>query len=350
MKDVSIVLPSLNPDEKLTNLLKNLIEEFDDIIIVNDGSDNDHLAPFKQASGWSNCHVLTHEVNKGKGRALKTAFDFILKHRPNSKGVITIDGDGQHLVEDIKNCANILLQKKDKIILGARDFDAPHIPFRSKFGNKCTAFTFRIFCGMKISDTQTGLRGIPKEYLSKMLEVEGERFEYETNMLLSINKEKIPYEEVKISTVYLDENESSHFNPIKDSLKIYGAIIRFSISSVASSLVDIGIFSLLNFVLSPYIDKSSSIFIATALARITSASFNYIVNRKAVFKSDAPPKKAMVRYGMLCILQMLVSYAAVYTLSIFLETNPIFESILKIVVDTILFFFSYQVQKRWVFK
>ncbi len=349
MKGITIVLPSLNPDEKFTALMESLVAEFDDIVVVNDGSDSTHLIPFEKASKYPNCLVLTHEVNKGKGRALKTAFEFVADNRPNSKGVVTIDGDGQHLVKDIKACAEMLIAKENSVILGVRDFNEPEVPLRSKFGNKFTVSTFRLLCGMKISDTQTGLRGIPKDYLTEMCEVEGERFEYETNMLLFINKEKIPYKEVKISTVYLEENQSSHFNPIKDSLKIYGAIIRFSLSSIASSLVDIGVFSLLNLLLVPFTTQSTRILISTVIARFISASFNYSVNKKAVFKSDSPPKRAIVRYGALCLLQMLVSYGFVYIFSIIFASNPFAESLIKIIVDTSLFFFSYQVQKRWVF-
>ncbi len=350
MNDVSIVLPSLNPDEKMTALLDTLCKEFSDIIIVNDGSDDEHLTPFEIAKEKYNCHVLVHEVNKGKGRALKTAFEYVAKHRPESKGVITIDGDGQHLTKDIKACAQLLIQKQNTIVLGARDFNAPHIPFRSRFGNKFTAVTFGLLCGMKISDTQTGLRAIPKEYLDEIASVEGERFEYETNMLLHINKVKLPFTEVKISTVYLEDNESSHFNPIKDSIKIYKAILSFSISSLASSLLDIGLFSVLNLFLSPIMDRATRILIATVVARISSALFNFAVNKKAVFKSDTPSITAIRRYAILCVIQMLVSYGAVNLLSMLLSTTPFFESVIKVIVDVILFFFSYQFQKNWVFK
>ena len=205
--DVTIVLPSLNPDEKFLGVVKGLVEEgFADIVIVNDGSDADHVTWFEQAAAMPGTHVLVHEVNKGKGRALKDAFAFVAEHRPNSKGVVTIDGDGQHLRKDIVACAKAMLEHEDKVIMGCRDFNAPDIPARSRGGNKFTSRLFKYGCGIVLSDTQTGLRAIPKQYLKDFCDIKGERFEYETNMLLQMKRKGIEFMEVSIAPVYEGEN------------------------------------------------------------------------------------------------------------------------------------------------
>ena len=102
---ISVIVPSLNPDEKLVNVVKSLKEKgFNDIILVDDGSDDNHKVAFVEASKYEGVSVLVHEVNKGKGRALKTAFKYFLENRPDYEGVVTVDGDNQHKAEDVLKC------------------------------------------------------------------------------------------------------------------------------------------------------------------------------------------------------------------------------------------------------
>lgn len=347
---VTIVLPSLNPDEKLNMVVHGLIKEgFTDIVIVNDGSDEAHMEPFRQASAHKEVTLLTHEINKGKGRALKTAFSYIIENRKDTAGVVTVDGDNQHTAHDIKACAEKMLENKDKVILGCRDFSSKDVPFKSKFGNVSTSLVFRLFCGIKISDTQTGLRAIPYKYLPLMCDTPGERFEYETEMLFTFKKNNIEFFEQRIDTVYIEDNASTHFNPIKDSIKIYKIIFKFVISSGASFLIDYGLFTLLVFLLGS-LERGTRLFIATFAARAFSSICNYTVNRRAVFKSEAPVKQSLVRYYILCVVQACASYGLVYLLSHVCSAGSALEAILKLVVDMFLFLISFRIQQRWVFK
>lgn len=217
LSDVSVVLPSLNPDEKLGIVIDGLLQYgFTDIILVNDGSSPEKLHYFTEAAQHPEVHLLHHEVNRGKGAALKTAFQYVLENRPNGAGVITVDGDNQHHPEDTRRCAEQMLES-GHLVLGVRDFSQPDVPFKSRNGNKITSLVFKLFVGMTISDTQTGLRAIPGELLPLMLEIGGDRFEYETNMLLALKERDLPFDEVKIRTVYLEENKSSHFRAVRDS-------------------------------------------------------------------------------------------------------------------------------------
>ena len=225
--NVAVILPSLNPDVKFSRVVDGLVEDgFRHIVIVDDGSDAEHQQWFEKAARHPQCTVLHHGVNRGKGRALKTAFSHVAKQLPEIAGVITIDGDGQHLLPDIVACAERMLENRDKVVLGCRDFDAPGVPPRSVAGNKTTNRLFKLFYGITISDTQTGLRAIPRQYLRRFCAMEGERFEYETNMLLQMKKQHIAFLEQPIATVYDSEDYSSHYNAVKDSWRIFKIMMK----------------------------------------------------------------------------------------------------------------------------
>lgn len=227
LEDLAIVLPSLDPDDKFDAVVQDLVDRgFRHIVIVDDGTAPAGQGHFERAAGLPGCVVLHHEVNKGKGRALKTAFAHVLEKLPETKGVITIDGDGQHLTEDIIACGERMLREGDKVILGCRDFDQPGVPSRSVAGNKTTSRMFRLFYRICLSDTQTGLRAIPKAFLKPFLNIEGERFEYETNMLLRMKKLGIGFLEQPITTVYDPEDYSSHYNALKDSWRIFKVMFK----------------------------------------------------------------------------------------------------------------------------
>lgn len=169
--------------------------------------------------------MLTHETNKGKGRALKTAFSHILQHHPQVRGVVTADADGQHAVEDVCHIAEELAKCNDRLLLGSRNFDEPHVPKRSRLGNKSTSLLFQFLFKEKLNDTQTGLRGLSIDDLSWLENLKGERYEYEMNMLIHaiMNGRKI--EEISIQTIYLNDNESSYYDTVKDSLRILRRIL-----------------------------------------------------------------------------------------------------------------------------
>lgn len=349
--NVSVIIPLLNPDEKLMQAVTGLIEiGFDDIILVNDGSDNAHMGPFEEASHLDCVTILTHEVNKGKGRALKTAFDFCIKNRPNIAGVVTADGDNQHTPKDIMACALKMIELKNQVILGVRDFSQEHVPWTSRTGNMLTRSVFKIACGIKITDTQTGLRAIPAEHLDVMMNVQGERFEYETEMLLVMKRKGIDFTEVTIDTVYINENETSHFNPFRDSIMIYKMILKYAMSSIISAVVDFAAYSGIILLIDGQQERQMRLLAATVIARIISSIVNFILNKKTVFKSDAPIKKTARRYYILCAVQITAAYGLVYILSTIFGSNTAGEIFLKIPVDLLLFIFSFQIQNRWVFK
>lgn len=347
-KQIPIVIPSYEPDEKLPALLKKLRESgFTNIVVIDDGSGKAYARFFDEARETYRCKVLHHAVNQGKGRALKTAFNFCLQEFPGLVGVITADSDGQHTPDCILDCAEALIEHPDSLILGCRCFEGEDVPVRSEFGNKCTRVVMKYLTGITVSDTQTGLRGIPAAFMQQLLMVKGERFEFETNMLLETKTRKIPIVEVPIKTIYIEENKTSHFNPIKDSVRIYMIFGKFLFSSLSSSVVDLVLFSVFCFLLRDMdFQVVSYITAATVLARILSAFYNYSMNYKVVFQSETSVKQSLPRYIGLAVVQM--SFSALLVNKLY----PLFggvEVLVKIPVDVLLFFLSFVIQREFVY-
>lgn len=353
MGSIQIFIPSLNPDSKLLGVVDALVEQTNfDIIVLDDGSDDAHRGIFEQIKEKPRCTTLRHHVNLGKGRALKDGFNYILNTYPDSIGCVTVDGDGQHATKDIINCAAALMAQPNSLVLGSRDFDQSNVPAKSEFGNKITRKTMKLLCGIDIPDTQTGLRGISREFMKVLMNTAGERFEFETNMLLAAKECDIPFNIVLIDTVYIDDNATSHFHPIRDSIKIYSIFAKFLFSSLSSSLIDILMFTIFVAMLRG-VTPAYYIYIATALARIISAVYNFNMNKHTVFRNKDKDKWIAVRYFSLCVVQAAVSALCVkgiYTVVAGSLTAFPNESIIKIVVDTILFFISFGIQREWVFK
>lgn len=315
-----------------------------DVLVINDGSGVEYEKIFDKIRSIG-VKVLVHETNKGKGRALKTAFKYIIENKPQ-RGVITADADGQHLVSDIVRIARALEATPDEYIFGERDFSNREVPLRSRIGNRFTSFFFRLNNGFECHDTQTGLRGYPFCYLKDFLLVDGERYEYEMNTLNYAAKNGIKVSMVGIETVYNEENVS-HFRAIRDSLIIYRTPIKFLCSSLAGALVDLTVFTLLcNYVFCDITDnRALMILCATVCARILSGICNFILNKYWCFNSKNRTGIALFKYGVLFVGIMLSSWALVNILSLCIPNI----TIAKICVDSFLFIVSYFIQKRWVF-
>ena len=347
MRDTIILIPALNPDEKFLVLLTELRENgFSRIIVVDDGSHPDRKGYFAKAREQG-AEVLEHAVNLGKGRALKTAFNHILNTYGLSAQAVCADADGQHRLPDVIAVADRLAAEPDQLVMGCRNFDGEGIPFRSRFGNKLTRFVFRLLCGVRVSDTQTGLRGLSGGTMEKFLHSRGERFEFEMNMLIDARDHDVDIVEVPISTVYIAENETSHFNPLRDSARIYSVFLKFIVSSLAAFLIDYLLFCLFSLLFDPLLEQTASIFLSTFLARAASSFTNYCINKKKVFRVEECRGRTMARYYVLCVAQMLASAGLVNLLLWLFNVN---KAIIKPIVDFALFMISFQIQREWVFR
>jgi len=344
-----IIIPALNPDDKLIKYVQELIDNgFENIIVVDDGSRVEKKSIFMEIEKYKECTVLYHAINMGKGRALKNAFNYyLINFSGDYKGVITADSDGQHTVQDVLKLEKSMGENMESLTLGVRDFNRDNVPYKSKFGNKLTRSIIKLLYGGSISDTQTGLRAIPNSVLYKYLDLYGERFEYETTMLIESLHNNIPINEVQIETVYISNNKETHFRPIADSWAIYKLIFtiffKYILSSISSAVVDFLIFSIFTFILRD-VQIGLRIGIATVVARIISSLYNYCINKNIVFKGNG--NNTFLKYYILCILQMCCSMGGVYVLCYYLHLD---EIIAKVIVDGLLFLLSFQIQRTWIF-
>ena len=349
---IVIMIPAYNPDEKLLCFLADLVlYGYKKIIVVNDGSCEECKWVFDTTKEKYGCTVINHSINLGQGRAYKTGLNYYLLeskdggHYQNTIGVIQCDCDGQHHIEDINNCAEMLLNNPNRFILGVRDFSDKSIPFRSRFGNNLTSFIFRIFCGMDLKDTQTGLKGIPKALIPALMETPGERFEYASSVLLETKKRGVNIIQFPIRTIYINGNETSHFNPLLDSLRIYSMILRYLLSSLSGFVLDILFYAVLIRLLVSVFPKYY-IVISTYLSRAILSIYVYFVNKKVVFHNDDKVLPTAIKFFTLCMAQATVSGFSVSFLVGIFGGGKI---ALKLIVDTLLFFVSFQIQDRWVF-
>ena len=217
MKDIVVIIPAYEPDNALVELIKNLSADFGRFIVVDDGSKSAG-ATFESVARMPGVTLLKHDVNRGKGAALKTAFAKVLADFPDAVGVVTVDADGQHLPEDVANVAKATRDNPGRYTLGVRAFSG-NVPLRSRFGNAWSRYFFFLLTGVMIYDTQTGLRGMPRDLLPELVAMPGDRYEYEMRMLVAAARKKLKPIQVEIKTVYLNDNKASHFNPIRDSIR-----------------------------------------------------------------------------------------------------------------------------------
>ena len=360
--EIPVIIPSYEPDEKLITLLTALQEAgIRHVIVVDDGSGTRYASFFERAAAFENCEVLRHAVNLGKGRALKTAFNHCLLASGGITGgagsvcrgipgCVTADSDGQHTPADILACARGLCENPETLILGCRDFDAPSVPVRSSFGNKCTRRVFRYLLGLNVSDTQTGLRAIPVFFMKELMQVKGERFEYETNMLIETKNLNIPIREVAVETVYIEENRTSHFNPVKDSVRIYLVFGKFLFSSLSSSVLDLLLFQMFCMTFLPFgedVCGISYIVAETVCARVISAVYNFLINYRVVFQSKGNLAVTAGKYLLLAVCQMFCSAFLVDALYGLTGGTEMF---VKMPVDILLFLLSFVIQREFVYR
>lgn len=329
---VKVLIPAYKPDDKLLALTEQLIP-FTEILIVNDGSGPECSSLFQKAQQLG-ATVLHHEKNCGKGAALKTGMRYVSEHEQGTS-LVTADADGQHSPQDILRVIEMMKASPETLVLGARDIKK--MPLRSYLGNSMTRFFFRLSTGLNISDTQTGLRGLPYTLFDRLLCVEGNRYEYEMNMLLSLKEWNVSFVEIPIDTIYIDENARTHFHALRDGIRVFSRIIKYCASSVVSAALDFGLYAL-------FLAWFQTIY-AYIFARVVSAIVNYQLNRRIVFRAKGSVRSAAGYFLLaLCIM-------ATGSLSVNFLVQIGFNKVLaKALVDSFLFICNYLLQKKIVFR
>lgn len=342
MTAVIVLIPAFEPGTALPRIVRELRTADADLelVVVDDGS-GPAFRPVLADAAHAGATVLRHPVNRGKGAALKTGLGYVLAHHPD-EDVVTADADGQHTASDIVAVAGALradaLAERARLILGCRAFTG-RVPLRSRVGNAAARGLFRLAAGWRLSDTQTGLRGIPASLLAWTRAQRGERFEFEQNVLLRTRRDGVDTREVPISTVYLDGNATSHFRPIVDSLRVALPLALFAASSLLAFVVDtlaLLLFTALTGALVPSI----------VAARVVSASVNFAVNRWLVFRATTRgPAGQAVRYAVLALA--LLASNIVWMQALTDLGMPLIAA--KVATEAVLFLTSYGVQRAVVF-
>ena len=245
------LIPAFEPDLKLVNTARELCETGFEVVIVNDGSGCRYHEVFEEAAAYG--AVLSYRKNRGKGAVLKDGLRYIRQRYQPPYIVVTVDADGQHKTADAVRCCQEAEKQPEALILGSRRDDGGQVrvPLRSRFGNALTRKIFQIRTGVSVYDTQTGLRAFSDRLVPPLLNIPGDRYEYEMNMLLAFADQKRPIVAIPVSKIYIDGNETSHFHPVKDSIRIYRCIlkvpdvVKFGLSSLIGFLTDYGAYTAL---------------------------------------------------------------------------------------------------------
>lgn len=334
----AILIPAYKPDDKLVALTNQLLTHDDlKLVVVDDGSGEAFRPVFEALD--KRVTLISYPDNKGKGGALKTGIRYIMDHMPECERLVTADADGQHRYADIRRVLDKSEEMPGALVLGSRAFDGD-VPLRSRFGNAMTRQVFAIASGVKVRDTQTGLRGFDRDGMRLFVDVPGDRYEYEINMLLTAARAEMPIYEVTIETVYLNDNESSHFNPLKDSLRIYACILKFACSSLICFGIDYVLFQLLR----TFIPLT---WVSNLLARIVSASVNFMLNKKLVFKGNEKTLPAVLKYAALAVFIYLIDTAI---LALLYEKLGWSRYVVKIISGVLGYLISFPVQGRIVYR
>lgn len=345
-----VIIPAYEPPREFIDYAREVCGIAEELVVVNDGSSKEYDGVFNEIAAIENVKLIAYGENHGKGYALKEAFKYCVDTYDESYVCVTADCDGQHAIEDICRISDATRERGDELILGSRNFDIANVPKKSKAGNTSIRNIFRILYGIKLTDTQTGLRGFTVKLAERFLSVHGNRFEYEMNMLIHAQKNSIAIVEVPIKTIYPDDPKDhvSHYKAFRDSTRIMVTVLKnlnwYVLSSLLSGLLDVVAFSLLANV---FLQGKSALntLIATAGARVISSMLNFALNRKYVFAGKS--KSSIYKYYILWLCQLCASYGLVYLFGhvLHLPMTP-----MKLVGDLALSFVSYQIQMLWVFK
>ncbi|MGN0819346.1 MAG: glycosyltransferase family 2 protein [Christensenellaceae bacterium] len=362
--EIVVIIPSYEPSARFVEYAKTLINaHIGRLVVVNDGSCDKYDDVFSALKALDRCHVIEYPENHGKGYALKKAFEYAKENFDERYTFVTADCDGQHLVKDVLNVVSAANEFGDSFVLGVRDFSKSNVPKRSRLGNVNTRRLFKFLYGVKISDTQTGLRAFPYSMLDELLKIKGDRFEYEMNQLVMLHKHNVPIREVPIETVYEkkpdDVETVSHYQTFKDSMRVLRVLLTnlswFMIASVASVIVEqLLLFLCLQFL--PANEQNSVVIFSVWfvpkgilsfwIARVMSSIPNVIMNYKISFNGQS--KKSIVKYYVLWLFLLIcgMGYTQLFTLLI---DNAFAITVLTAITTMLMSLLSYQVQTRWVF-
>jgi putative flippase GtrA len=331
------VIPCHQPSQCLPRIVSDVLVDSrgpQAVVIVDDGNGPDARPILEHLGAMPRVTLLKHPLNMGVGAALKTASQYVLLTWPEASGVVWADADGQHAATDIVRVTEALRQNPGSVVLGVRRFK--HAPLRSRLGNELTAVMFHLLAHRKLSDTQTGLRGWPMKACARNVRITPNGFDYLLECLLVASE---PFLEIPIQTIYLDGNKSSHFNPLRDSLRIYYVLLRYCGSSLVAWLVDAAVFY-------PTYFASGNLPASQFSARVISATAVFFLVRNLVFRSNVSILGSLLKYAALVGLSGFGSYCMIQFLH---RQWGIAVAPAKLLSETALFAANFAIQRVFIF-
>ena len=343
---VALLIPAYCPSEVLLDVADAVLSQasgspIDRILVVDDGSGPEFRTIFDNLSARPGVTIVRHAVDLGKGAALKTGFNHLLVTWPDLTGIVTADADGQHSARDVLKVAKQLSLQPGTAVLGVRQFRGD-VPIRSRAGNRITRGVFRTFSGIDLADTQTGLRGWPRRYCEKFLTIPINGYDFELECLLQMKDEAQrpePPVQMPIETIYINGNAGSHFNPLRDSMRIYFVFLRYCASAFSAALVDSAAFF-------SVFHATDSLAVSQAAGRLAAAAVAFALARSLVFKSHAQVILPLTKYLTLVTIMGFVSYNLIRSIHSYLGV-PVLPS--KLISEGLLFFGNFVVQRDIVF-
>lgn len=334
------LIPAYKPEPVIVQIAQELLasNQFQGVVAVDDGSGLPYRPIFDELIRHG-VAVVSHHVNLGKGMALRTGINHIACQWSQACGIVTLDADGQHLAKDVKAVAAELQANPTALIMGCRKIPS-EAPLRSRFGNGLTRQVMRLCTGIRVSDTQTGLRGLPLSIAPILLRLSPSGYDFETEMLVKLGEERIRIREVPIEAVYVDGNKTSHFRPLRDSIAIYFVFLRHAGNALATAALDFLVFALALFL-------GGTLVTALVSARIVAGLFNFYIGRRFVFKSRAPATRELLGYTALVAALTTVSY---YAIAYLLRSTSMPALAAKLLVESAIFLASFAIQRVFIFR
>ncbi len=227
------LIPAYEPQPAVVDAARGLLEGgLARLVVVDDGSRRPGTAEIFQAlRELPRTEVLVHPQNRGKGAALRTGLAHIQATATAGEvGAVTLDADGQHAVEDVLAVADELEKHPHELVLGCRSFTEACVPVPRKIGSVFQRLVTFLLLFKDIRDVQTGMRGIPFELFGDLLDIKADRFEWEMEMIWRCRNH--PIRQIRVQSIYIGKNESSHFHPVLDTLKFYGRLLGLRLRSL----------------------------------------------------------------------------------------------------------------------
>jgi glycosyltransferase involved in cell wall biosynthesis len=217
--NVAALIPAYFEERHIQDVAKRVRAQLDHVLVVDDGSTDKTEAEAQQGG----VQVIRHSVNQGKGAAIKTGLKELVA-LPDLRYILILDGDGQHLPEEIPNFLEEANRSGAALILGNRMSDTRTMPLVRKLTNSYMSWQISRVCGQSMPDTQCGFRMLSTE-LAPSLFTEANNYDYETEMLIIASRKGFPVASVPVSTVYGEEKSKIH--PVRDTLRFFKLLRRY---------------------------------------------------------------------------------------------------------------------------